>query len=226
MSAFEACQKLLVFSLLLQCAEMFRTRARIAAVWLEGRTNGLTAHLVAQTFVSMLSFWDVRALPAALALQLILLARLRGPYAGASDAMTLQTLIAVSGAVVLPEYERAFLLYLALQVTLSLFLGGIHKARNPQWWNGEALSRALLLKTLDVPHVAQSLTRSPRVVRIVGWAVLFFELSFPLVLLMPSLRVPLVAIALVFHVFNAYAFGLNRFFWAWLAAYPAVLYAG
>jgi hypothetical protein len=30
------------------------------------------------------------------------------------------------------------------------------------------------------------------------------------------------AAGLVFHAGNAYVFGLNRFFFAWLAAYPAI----
>lgn len=223
MSAFEACQKLLALALLLQCTEMLRTRVRIAAIWLEGRALGLTLLLLAQALVALLAFWDARAFPAALALQLILLAQLRGPYAGASDAMTLQALIAVSGAVLLPEFERAFLFYLALQVTLSLFLGGLHKARHRQWWNGEALMRALRLETLDVPGLLRSWTKFPAALRAMGWTVVLFELVFPVVLFTPSLRAPFIALALAFHAFNAYSFGLNRFFWAWVAAYPAIL---
>jgi hypothetical protein len=38
----------------------------------------------------------------------------------------------------------------------------------------------------------------------------------------PTVRLPLVVGALGFHCINAYALGLNRFFWAWLAAYPAL----
>jgi len=30
------------------------------------------------------------------------------------------------------------------------------------------------------------------------------------------------AIGAAFHLANAFAFGLNRFLWAWLAAYPAL----
>jgi hypothetical protein len=29
---------------------------------------------------------------------------------------------------------------------------------------------------------------------------------------------------MTFHLFNALALGLNRFLWAWLAAYPALLF--
>jgi hypothetical protein len=34
----------------------------------------------------------------------------------------------------------------------------------------------------------------------------------------------MLAIAAVFHLTNAVVFGLNRFLWAWLAAFPALLF--
>ena len=51
-----------------------------------------------------------------------------------------------------------------------------------------------------------------------------FELLFPLCLLtQPTLIVGL-GIAATFHFANACLFGLNRFFWIWLAAYPSLLW--
>ena len=34
----------------------------------------------------------------------------------------------------------------------------------------------------------------------------------------------LLAVAATFHLANACLFGLNRFFWTWLAVYPAILW--
>ena len=212
MSAFLLCQKLLALALFLQSIEMLKVRKRIANIWLDGRLHGLTLLFSAQAATAVLASVDARAFPLALVLQLFLVVRLRGPFAGASDAMTLQALISITGSVLVPELKRAFMAYLAVQVTLSLFLSGIHKARHRQWWNGVAMARVLGRETQSVPlHF-----------RAAGLIVLAFELAFPLAMFSPTVRLPLVVGALGFHCINAYALGLNRFFWAWLAAYPAL----
>jgi hypothetical protein len=57
-----------------------------------------------------------------------------------------------------------------------------------------------------------------------SWAVMLFEIAFPLTLIsQPTLMVGL-ALAAVFHLANACLFGLNRFFWTWLAVYPAIVW--
>ena len=59
----------------------------------------------------------------------------------------------------------------------------------------------------------------------VGWAVIVFELLFPLALVAPnSLMFSLFAIGAIFHLGNALVMGLNTFLWTFLAAYPAVWY--
>jgi hypothetical protein len=60
--------------------------------------------------------------------------------------------------------------------------------------------------------------------RLGSWSVLCFECGFPVALLVPSVTLPWLAVGLLFHVANAYIFGLNRFVFAWLAAYPSLLY--
>ena len=59
---------------------------------------------------------------------------------------------------------------------------------------------------------------------VMGWAVILFELVFPLALLDPvALKLALLCAA-GFHFSNACFFGLNRFFWIWLCAYPALIW--
>jgi hypothetical protein len=57
-----------------------------------------------------------------------------------------------------------------------------------------------------------------------SWAVISFELLFPLALLTHLTLIIGLAIAAIFHFANACLFGLNRFFWIWLAAYPSILW--
>jgi hypothetical protein len=56
-----------------------------------------------------------------------------------------------------------------------------------------------------------------------GWTVIAWECLFPLAWLDPHLCLGMLACGAVFHAANLWVFGLNRFFWAWLAGYPAVL---
>ncbi len=57
-----------------------------------------------------------------------------------------------------------------------------------------------------------------------SWAILVFELAFPLAFASPIACTVLLCMGAAFHVANAITFGLNRFLWAWIAAYPALLY--
>jgi hypothetical protein len=58
-----------------------------------------------------------------------------------------------------------------------------------------------------------------------SWLVIVFECAFPLVLwVRPQGAALLLACGLAFHLCNALVLGLNRFLWAWLAGYPALLF--
>jgi hypothetical protein len=59
---------------------------------------------------------------------------------------------------------------------------------------------------------------------IAGWLMLGFECGAPLALTGRTACLALLAFGAGFHVVNAVVFGLNRFLWTWLAAYPALLY--
>ena len=55
-----------------------------------------------------------------------------------------------------------------------------------------------------------------------AWSVIGFECLFPLAWFDPRLCLLLMAAGAGFHLLNSYVFGLNRFLFAWLAAYPAL----
>jgi hypothetical protein len=50
------------------------------------------------------------------------------------------------------------------------------------------------------------------------------ESLFPLTLLTHAALIIGLSIAAAFHLANASLFGLNRFFWIWLASYPSLLW--
>jgi hypothetical protein len=51
-----------------------------------------------------------------------------------------------------------------------------------------------------------------------------FEVLFPLALLHPLALYAGLVIAATFHLANAFLFGLNRFFWIWICAYPSLIW--
>lgn len=163
---------------------------------------------------------------ALLAIGLANLRRFRGPYNGGADRMGLLVLSCLTLALFLPnERWRALAFgYLAAQLTLSYFVSGWVKIINPDWRAGIALRDVFAFSAYPVGETLRGWADHPRLLRGMSWAVIGFELLFPLCLLTrPTLAAGL-AVAATFHLANACLFGLNRFFWIWLAAYPSLIW--
>ena len=156
--------------------------------------------------------------------QLAIGVRFRGSFNGGSDSMTLLILLGLSlAAATRPEPlgSKAGLTYIAVQLTLSYFIAGIAKLKEAEWRDGRALAGFLTSSAYAVPGWARRLA-APALVRPLAWSVIGFECGFPLAFFDPRLCLLLMAAGAAFHVANAYVFGLNRFVFAWLAAYPAL----
>jgi len=157
---------------------------------------------------------------------LFILQRFDGPYNGGSDRMGLLILSCLCLEHFLPSLrarEAAFG-YLALQVLLSYCVAGWAKITNPEWRTGRASRDVLLFSAYPVSESFRAGADWPRSVCLASWAVMLLELCLPLALLSPQALVIGVALAALFHFVNACLFGLNRFFWVWLAAYPSLLW--
>ncbi len=159
-------------------------------------------------------------------LSLLILHRFQGPYNGGSDRMGLLALWCLTLAHLLPSrplQELAFG-YLGAQLTLSYFISGGVKIVNPDWRSGRALADVFQFSAYPVAESLRGWADRPRVLRAMSWAVMLFELAFPLTLLWRPALVAGLVVAGTFHLANACLFGLNRFFWTWLAVYPAILW--
>lgn len=137
----------------------------------------------------------------------------RGTFNGGSDIMTMHILIAWCVSLVFPHFEKICLFYVAAQIILSFFIAGMSKVREQEWRNGHALKKFLSREGWDIT-LRQSY--------FIGWIVIIFEVLFPLSLWLPM---PFIVMAILFQIANVYVFGLNRFFFVWLAGYPALLAA-
>lgn len=160
---------------------------------------------------------------------LVLLMRWRGAFNGGSDFMTLVTLTGLLmahgvGAFTTPELGwRAGLWYVALQSITSYFVSGWVKLLHPLWRNGRALPQ-FLDTGIHGPLHSGSVFRRPWVARAVSWTFTVWEGLMPLALLEPRLALLLCSVAGAFHFLVFRFFGLNRFFWAWLVSFPAIVY--
>ncbi len=163
------------------------------------------------------------------AIALCLLLRWRGAFNGGSDFMTLVALTGLLMAYGLNAGGepvlgwRACLWYVTLQSVTSYFVSGWVKLLRPEWRSGRALT-IFLNDGVYGPLPANSVLRQPRVAQACAWAFTLWEGCVPLALLDVRLAALFCAVAAVFHFLVFWFFGLNRFFWAWLVTFPAVLY--
>jgi hypothetical protein len=163
------------------------------------------------------------------AIALVLLLRWRGAFNGGSDFMTLvglTGLLIAHGVGALWGMEtgwRAGFWYITLHALTSYFMSGWVKLLHPSWRTGRALSQ-FLDTGIYGPLAPHSLYRNPVLARVISWTFTVWEGLFPLALLDLRLAALFCAVASLFHFLVFRYFGLNRFFWAWMTTYPAILW--
>lgn len=213
-------ERLIAFAVILQTIELFWVRpwrwSRVAEEYPTKLRAVLSADrtiLAVQLFAAGVSL----VFPFALSLAIMLVTtwliawRWRGTFNGGSDTMTVHILAAGVVHSWVPEWEYGCLIFVALQITLSYFVAGLAKLSQPEWRNGEALRKFLGRAGRPV---------SPEASLPLSWLIMLFEVGFPLAIFSPY---PFVILGVAFNLANVYIFGLNRFFWVWLAGYPAFL---
>jgi hypothetical protein len=156
----------------------------------------------------------------------LILKRCDGPYNGGSDRLAILMLFCLLLANVLPTQRMRELAlgYLAAQLVLSYLMSGWVKIVNPEWRNGRALNDVFAFSAYPVSENLRALASRPRLLFAASWGVMLFELLFPLSLFDARALHVALAIAALFHIANALLFGLNRFVWVWIAAYPSLLW--
>jgi hypothetical protein len=242
-TALRFAQTLLGIGIVLQAVEVLATRAGHARLCAGNRPVGFSMQWLTAKMIVRVAFGAVLIYGFGRYLSVIepvfymalifssagLILRFGGPLGGGSDSMMFQVLIGLliaSFGVANPILTRVGLGWIAAQSVLSYFLAGVAKLRNTNWRTGVALQT--LLRS-DGPYTlfspARSLGNSAAMCAAASWAVILFEVAFPVVLFLPwEGKLAMLSAGLVFHIANAAMLGLNRFIWAWAATYPAVLY--
>ncbi len=173
--------------------------------------------------VGLQSQWVLLAL---VVISMLMLQRFQGPYNGGSDRMGMLILFCLTLAHFMPTLQLKELAfgYLGIQLVLSYFMAGWVKVVNPEWRRGQALQDVFAFSAYPVSLSLRGWAQRPQILFYMSWAVMLFELVFPLTLLTQYSLYMGLGIAAAFHFSNACLFGLNRFFWGWIAAYPSIIW--
>lgn len=115
--------------------------------------------------------------------------------------------------------------FIAAQAALAYCAAGAFKAISPTWRSGEALWIILRLEDLGHPPAGRWLSQRVQLSKMLSWATIVWEVTFPLALIAPpwALWVWLGA-GVLFHLGCSSLMGLNSFLWSFVATYPAVVF--
>lgn len=156
---------------------------------------------------------------------ILLLHRFNGPYNGGADKMTMLITTCLMAAHLLPlQWAELAMAYLAVQLILSYFVSGYVKIIKAEWRSGQALVDVYRFSVYPVSEDLRKWASHPKLLWLMSWAVMAFEVVFPFTLMHPVALWGAMLIAGTFHLANAALFGLNRFFWIWLCAYPSLIW--
>jgi len=158
---------------------------------------------------------------------LAVLIRWRGAFNGGSDFMTLVVLTGLLISQWLGYFEspelgwRACFWYITIQSITSYFVSGAVKLLRPEWRNGSAMT-IFLNAAIHGPLSQNHRLRNPWLATLGSWTFILWECAAPLALLEVRLAILFCSVAALFHFLVFWFFGLNRFFWAWMASFPAI----
>ena len=160
---------------------------------------------------------------------LFIVMRWRGAFNGGSDFMTI---VVLSGLLIATLFSwfgdeafgwRAGLIYVAIHSASSYFISGGVKLANADWRSGKALP-LFLDGGVYGPLSPTSLYWRKPVAIACSWSFIVWECLAPLVFLDAAFAMFYCAAASVFHFLVFWHFGLNRFVFAWVATFPALIY--
>jgi len=219
---------LLSFAFLLQTIEYFYLLKKISFFFNSEKNIKitLTARLILILVIPILLLHFSFLLPFALAtliiIQFYFFNSFNGPFNGGSDYISTLLLLGhfiMSAFLMNLKVIHFVSLYIAIQTVLSYFLPGIYKLLNQSWRTGLALNNIALSPNFSIPINLKTILTKPILSKIICKSIVLLEVFFPLLLFILP-KWPLIIGLIIFHFINFLIFGLNRFIFAWIAAYP------
>jgi hypothetical protein len=166
------------------------------------------------------------ALTILVATQIFLGLRTAGLGTAGSDLMTLTicgsswlTTVLVHNSVTM----QAGLWFVAAQACLGYTVAGVAKLKAPSWRSGQAIVAVLSTYSYGNQRLHAILSPRPRLCAALCWAMMLWEATFPMVLVVPNrFLFPLLAAGVLFHASLAAVMGLNLFLFTFPATYAAI----
>ncbi len=161
---------------------------------------------------------------------LLLLVRWRGAFNGGSDFMTLVVtcglVLGQTGSLFLGEAMGwvVTLWYICIHSITSYFMSGWVKLTSKEWISGVCMPIFLDTGVYGPLKPGSVLAQKPIAI-LCSWSFILWESLMPLALTNVTVAWVFCSVALLFHFLVFLFFGLNRFFWAWAASLPAILYS-
>ena len=158
---------------------------------------------------------------------LLICIRFRGTFNGGSDQMIFVVLGGTAVAFLFKDERVAKfgLIYIAVQMSYAYFRAGLAKITKKTWLKGQALPSFLLSSPYPgIRSMSIWLIAHPKIAAASSLLVIAFELLVWTSSFSGFLATFFFSGAVAFHFVIYRAFGLNRFFWAWLSAWPSLLY--
>lgn len=115
------------------------------------------------------------------------------------------------------------LLAVQAQLALVYFTGGILKLAGEKWGIGEGIYYSLSYNLYSHPGIRDFFFKSDFLLYSTNFFVLAFQLLFPLVLFIKTVRMPMFFIGIVFHLSTIFINGLTGFGMFMLASYVVFL---
>lgn len=121
---------------------------------------------------------------------------------------------------------KPFLRLLQLHIAIAYFFSGFDKIIGYNWWNGEAIWKAI-----NLPHSNQDfqinfdfLSQMPIIPLLMGWAIIIIELFYPLFMNITKTRKIWLTLTILMHIgiaiiFNLYFFSCIMIIWNLSAFY-------
>lgn len=114
--------------------------------------------------------------------------------------------------------------FIIAQFSLSYFISGYYKLISKTWRSGKAVKEVITTEIYGKPSLYFTVENG-LISYICCWAIILWEITFPLIFFMPYpyFLIWLVA-GVVFHISTAIIMGLNTFMMAFLTSYPLFYY--
>ncbi len=180
--------------------------------------------LVSPAFLVVIGTWPVVAITTLIAGRLV-------TYGGEDGSDQMLTIMSVAFAVVLPlglsdeRIAKAGLYFVGAQACLAYSAAGVAKLISHDWRSGVAIRGILSTRTYGLRRAAMIVQKHPVLAWCLATSTILLESMFLFAPMLPSTAlVVLLVVAAAFHASTAVAMGLNGFFWAFVATYPAIIF--